>query len=66
MQFPGRNYRRPTSRLRWAFWLTKIETYIKRRNGLAALYEELIGDIPWLETQLYRCHTRMASVYCAT
>ena len=30
--------------------LEKIDTFIKRRNDLAAIYEELIGGLPWLET----------------
>lgn len=30
--------------------LAKIDTFIQQRNNLAALYEELIGDIPWIET----------------
>lgn len=51
MQLLGRNYRMTDIQAALGVsQLTKIETYIKRRNGLAALYEELIGDIPWLET----------------
>ena len=47
----GRNYRMTDIQAALGVsQLKKIDGFIKRRNGLANLYEELIGDIPWLET----------------
>ncbi len=47
----GRNYRMTDIQAALGVsQLKKIDTFIKRRNDLAAVYEELIGDLPWLET----------------
>jgi len=47
----GRNYRLTDIQAALGVsQLKKIETFIKRRNNLATIYEELIGDFPWLET----------------
>ncbi len=47
----GRNYRMTDIQAALGVsQLEKIDTFIKRRNDLAAIYEELIGDLPWLET----------------
>lgn len=47
----GRNYRMTDLQAALGIsQLKKIDTFIKRRNDLAKIYEELIGDLPWLET----------------
>jgi UDP-4-amino-4,6-dideoxy-N-acetyl-beta-L-altrosamine transaminase len=47
----GRNYRMTDIQAALGVsQLAKIDTFIQQRNNLAALYEELIGDIPWIET----------------
>jgi len=47
----GRNYRMTDIQAALGVsQLAKIDTSIQQRNNLAALYEELIGDIPWIET----------------
>ncbi len=47
----GRNYRMTDIQAALGVsQLKKIDTFIKRRNDLAAVYEEMIGDLPWLET----------------
>jgi len=49
----GRNYRMTDIQAALGVsQLEKIDTFIKRRNHLATLYEESIGEIPWLETPL--------------
>ncbi len=47
----GRNYRMTDIQAALGVsQLAKIDTFIQQRNNLAALYEELIGDMPWIET----------------
>lgn len=51
----GRNYRMTDIQAALGVsQLKKIDTFIKRRNDLAAIYGELIGDLSWLETP--QCH----------
>lgn len=47
----GRNYRMTDIQAALGVsQLEKIDTFVKQRNHLAALYEKAIGSIPWLET----------------
>lgn len=47
----GRNYRMTDIQAALGIsQIKKIDGFIKRRNDLAKIYEELIGDVPWLET----------------